>query len=82
MGNGNRRLSNQFQSHRRKNNIFADTLRRLITIDPEVQLNPEFANYKFGQYCFKELPKARTKVDQKLSDTSKEGEDLEINKIK
>lgn len=49
-----------------KNNVLADTLGRLINIDPEVQLNPEFTNYKFGQYCFEELPKTRTKVDQKL----------------
>ena len=44
-----------------KNNILADTLSRLINIDPEVQLNQELTNYDFGQYCFKELPKARTK---------------------
>ena len=31
------------------NNVLADTLSRLITIDPEVQLNPEFTNYEFGQ---------------------------------
>ena len=43
-------------------------------MDLEVEFNPEF-----GQYCFEELPKARTKVDQKLGNTSKEGE---INEIK
>ena len=65
-----------------KNNVLADTLGRLITVDPEVQLNPEFTNYKFGQYCFEELPKARTKVDQKLGNTTKEGDKFEINEIK
>ena len=45
-----------------KNNVLADTLSRLITIDPEVQLNLEFTNYEFGLYCLEELPKARTKV--------------------
>ena len=65
-----------------KNNVLVDTLSRLITVDPEVELNPEFANYKFRQYCFKELPKARTKVDQKLGNTSEEGDPIEINEIK
>ena len=55
-----------FNHIERKNNVLADTLSRLITVDPEVELNPEFTNYKFGQYCFEELPKARTKVDQKI----------------
>ena len=64
-----------------KNNILADTLSRLITIDPDIQLNPEFTKYEFGQYCFKELPKVRAKVDQKLCNTSKEGEEFEINEI-
>ena len=65
-----------------KNNVLVDTLSRLISIDPKVELNPEFTNYEFGQYCFKELPKARTKVDQKLGNTSSEGDMVEINKIK
>ena len=64
------------------NNVLADTLSRLITVDLKVELNPEFTNYEFGQYCFKELPKARTKVDQKLGNTSKDGDIVEINEIK
>ena len=28
-----------------KNNVLADTLSRLITVDPKVELNPEFSNY-------------------------------------
>ena len=54
-----------------KNNILADTLSRLIHIDPEVQLNSESANYEFGQYCFEELPKARRNI-------SREGETVKI----
>ena len=65
-----------------KNNVLADTLSRLITVDPEVQLNPEFSKYEFRQYCFKELLKARTKVDQKLGNMSSEGENIKINEIK
>ena len=65
-----------------KSNILADALSRFITIDPEVQLNPEFTNYEFRQYCFKELPKARKKVDQKLGNTTQEGNIFKINEIK
>ena len=55
---------------------------RLIILDSEVELNLEFANYEFRQYCFEELLKARTKVDQKLGNTSNEGDTVEINEIK
>ena len=71
-----------FNHSKGKNNVLADTLSRLITVDPEVELSPEFANYKFGQYCFEEMPKVRTNMDKKLGNTSKEGDTLEINKIK
>ena len=39
-------------------NIPADTLSRLISIDPDVKLDPELAGYEFGHFCFEELPKA------------------------
>ena len=61
-----------------KNNVLADTLSRLIT----VQLNLEFLKYDIGQHCFQELPKARMKVDHKLGNTSTEGENIKINDIK
>ena len=65
-----------------KNNVLVDMLSRLISVDLEVELNPEFVNYEFGQYCFEELPKARTKVNQKIGNTSNKGDTVEINKIK
>ena len=65
-----------------KNDVLADTLSRLITVDSEFQLNPEFSNYEFGQYCFKELSKARTKVYQNVGNTCIKGENIEINEIK
>ena len=55
---------------------------RLITVDPKAELNPEFSNYEFGQYCFEELPKARTNIDQKPGNTIKEGDTMEINEIR
>ena len=71
-----------FNHSKGKNSMLADTLSRLITVDPEVQLNPEFTNCEFGQYCFEDLPKEGTKVDQKLGNVSTEGESIEINEIK
>ena len=41
-----------------KSNVLANTLSRLISIDPDVKLEPELEGYEFGQYCFEELPKA------------------------
>ena len=41
-----------------KSNVLADTLSRLISIDPDVKLEPELEGCEFRQYCFEELPKA------------------------
>ena len=41
-----------------KSNVLANTLSRLISIDPDVKLEPELEGYEFRQYCFEELPKA------------------------
>ena len=40
-----------------KSNVLADTLSRLISINPDVKLEPELEGYEFGQYYFEELPK-------------------------
>ena len=37
-------------------NTLADTMSRLIEIDPEVQQEPEPEGYKFGYYTFDNLP--------------------------
>ena len=42
-----------------KDNILADTLSRLIDIDPDVVLEPELKDYEFGYYAFEALPKAK-----------------------
>ena len=41
-----------------KDNILADTLSRLIDINPDVQLQPELKDYEFGHCAFETLPKA------------------------
>ena len=48
----------KFEHIKGKSNVLADTLSRLISIDPDVKLEPELEGYEFGQYCFEELPKA------------------------
>ena len=41
----------------RKTNILADTLSRLVDIDPDARLDPENAGWEFGYYVFEMLPK-------------------------
>ena len=51
-----------------KDNVLADTLSRLIDIDPDVLLEPELKDYEFGHYAFETLPKAKSKsVGEKLA---------------
>ena len=42
-----------------KDNILADTLSRLIDIDPDMQQEPELKDYEFGRYSFETLPKGK-----------------------
>ena len=42
-----------------KDNIFTDTLSRLIDMDPDLKQQPELQGYEFRKYCFETLPKAR-----------------------
>ena len=42
-----------------KDNVLADTLSRLIDIDPDVVQEPELKGYGFGHYAFETLPKAK-----------------------
>ena len=62
-----------------KDNILADTLSRLIDINPDVELQPELKDYKFVCYSFETLPKARSKMVHEIL-TSLDGVDVcEIN---
>ena len=52
-----------------KDNMLADTLSRLIDIDPDLKQQPELKDHEFGKYCFKTLPKARGYTDhQKIGE--------------
>ena len=42
-----------------KDNILADMLSRLIDIDPDVELQSELKDYKFGHYAFRNTTKGK-----------------------
>ena len=46
----------KFQRMSGKANILADTLSRLVDIDPDARLDPENAGWEFGYYMFETLP--------------------------
>ena len=37
-------------------NTLADTLSRIVKVDPDIQSEPEQEGYEFGYSCFEELP--------------------------
>ena len=65
----------QFDYIKGSNNILADTLSRLITIDPDTPTTPEEQGYEFGYAIFEEFPKVKTKtyeVNEVIVGTNKE----------
>ena len=46
-----------------KANILADTLSRLIDIDPNLKQQQELEGHEFSKYCFETLPKMRGSVN-------------------
>ena len=65
----------QFDYIKVSNNILADTLSRLIAIDPDTLTTPEEQGYEFGYAIFEEFPKVQTKtyeVNEVIVGTNKE----------
>ena len=52
----------QFDYIKGSNNVLADTLSRLIAIDPDTPTMPEEPEYEFGYAIFEEFPKVQTKT--------------------
>ena len=50
----------QFDYIKGSSNILADTLSRLIAIDPDTPTTPEEPGYEFGYAIFEEFPKVKT----------------------
>ena len=42
-----------------KDNILADTISRLIDVDPDLGQKPKLQDHEFGKYCFETFPKMR-----------------------
>ena len=65
----------QFDYIKGSNNILADTLSRLIAIDPDTPTTPEEQGYEFGYAIMEEFPKVQTKtyeVNEVIVGTNKE----------
>ena len=65
----------QFDYIKGSNNILADTLSCLITINPDTPTTPEEQGYEFGYAIFEEFPKVKTKtyeVNEVIVGTNKE----------
>ena len=65
----------QFDYIKGSNNILADTLSRLIAIDPDTPTTPEEPGYEFGYAIFEEFPKVQIKayeVNEVIVGTEKE----------
>ena len=65
----------QFDYIKGSNNILADTLSRLIAIDPDTPTTPEEPGYEFGYAIFEEFLKVQTKtyeVNEVIVGTEKE----------
>ena len=65
----------QFDYIKGSSNILADTLSRLIAIDPDTPTTPEEPGYEFGYVIFEEFPKVKTKtyeVNEVIVGTDKE----------
>ena len=57
------------------NNVLADTMSRLVDIDPDTQQHPEGPRYEFGYAVFEEFPEVKTntyKVNEVIVGTQKE----------
>ena len=60
-------------------NMLADTLRRIIKVDPEAQPDSEKEGYEFGYSCFKELlPVEVFEVEEKIAKDVKLWPDMDI----
>ena len=65
----------QFDYIKGSNNILADTLSRLVVIDPDTPLTPEGQGYEFGYAIFEEFPEVKTntyEVNEVIVGTKKE----------
>ena len=59
--------------------MLADTLSRIVKVDPDVQSECEMEGYEFGYSCFEELPPAEVfEVEEKIAKDVKLQPDVDI----
>ena len=64
-------------------NILADTLSRIIRVDPDIKAEPESEGYELGYSCFEELPPAKVcKVSKVITETVMIKSNLEMQYLK
>ena len=63
-------------------NILADTMSRLIQIDPEAKLNPEPEGYEFGYHAFEDMEPIKSDIQEIRVSTEKEPITLPQEEIK
>ena len=65
----------EFDYIKGSNNVLADTMSRLVNIDPDTQQHPEEPRYEFGYAVFEEIPEVKTntyEVNEVIVGTQKE----------
>ena len=65
----------EFNYIKGSNNVLADTMSRLVDIDPDTQQHPEGPRYEFGYAVFEEFPEVKTntyEVNEVIVGTQKE----------
>ena len=65
----------EFNCIKGSNNVLADTMSRLVDINPDTQQHPEEPWYEFGYAVFEEFPKVKTntyEVNEVIVGTQKE----------
>ena len=63
-------------------NTLADTMSRLIQIDPEAKLNPEPEGYEFGYHAFEDMEPIKSDIQEIKVTTEEEPIDLPQEEIK
>ena len=54
----------EFNYIKGSNNVLADTMSRLVNINPDTQQHPEGPGYEFDYAVFEELPEVKTNTDE------------------
>ena len=82
MGSRDFTLQNNFEYIKGIKNTLADTMSRLIQIDPEAKLNPESEGYEFGYHAFEDMEPIKSDIQEIRVSTEKKPITLPQEEIK